>query len=413
MPKLTRTIVESMIHDPEKDSFAWCSALPGFGVKFSKAGLKSYIFQYRFHGTSRRITIGRASDVLSCDRARKKAETHARNLHGGIDPLAVKAARRAALTVAELCDTYVASTTFAEKAESTQGSDRGRIERHIKPLLGRKIADTLTPDDVKRMRDAVIAGKTAGIFKTEKLRGKAKVKGGPGAARQCVVLLATMFEWARVELGLTGTNPAADVDVESIGRREVFLEPEQYASLFKTLDEMPLRPEVANAIRLIALTGARRGEITGLCWRHVDLDNARIVLQPSEHKTGRKTKAERIIALPAPIVEMLSAMTKGEPDEPVFPPTTGKRISLSKKMADIRKVAGLPANVGLHGLRHSIASHMAMGGQQAGQISTVLGHRQASTSERYIHFATKARAELGDAAAAPILAAIQAAKNGG
>jgi integrase len=407
MPKLTRTLVAAMIRDPEKDTFFWDSTLPGFGVKMSKGGSQSFVFQYRIHGASRRISIGRVSDALSCDRAREKAKEHAHALHDGIDPLAVKIARREAMTVAQLCDAYTASPSFTEKAESTQSSDQGRILRHIKPLLGNKIADVLTGDDVKRMRDAVTAGKTAGVFKTDKLRGKAKVKGGPGAARQCVVLIASIYEWARREKLLAVTNnPAADVDVEPIGEREVFLEGEQYATLFKTLEEMPLRPEVANAIRVIALTGARRGEITGLCWRHVDLDNARIVLPPSEHKTGRKSGKERIIALPEPVVAILSALPKGKPNDLVFPPSKGERMSLSAQMAKIRKAAELPAGVGLHGLRHSIASHMAMGGQQQGQISTVLGHRQTSTSERYIHFADRARAALGDAAAAPILAAI-------
>lgn len=407
MPKLTRTLVAAMICNPEKDTFVWDSTLPGFGVKMSKGGSQSYVFQYRFNGASRRITIGRVSDTLTCERAREKAKQHARALHDGIDPLAVKIARREAMTVEQLCDAYTASPSFAEKAESTKSSDQGRILRHIKPLIGKKIADLLSNDDVKRMRDAVTAGKTAGVFKTDKLRGKAKVKGGPGAARQCVVLLASIYEWARREKLLAVTsNPAADVDVAPIGQREVFLEGEQYASLFKTLEEMPLRPEVANAIRVIALTGARRGEITGLRWRHVDLGNARIVLPPAEHKTGRKSGKERIIALPKPVVEILASLPQGKPDDLVFPPSKGERMSLSKKMADVRKVAELPANVGLHGLRHSIASLMAMGGQQQGQISTVLGHRQASTSERYIHFADRARATLGDAAAAPILAAI-------
>ncbi len=412
MPKLTRALVADMTRNPAKDTFLWCSATPGFGVKLSKAGAKSFVFQYRINGTSRRISIGRASDTLSCDRAREKAKVFTRNLHDGIDPLLAKVARREALTVAQLCDDYLASQTFTEKAASTQGVDRGRIERHIKPLLGKRVADTLTPDDIKRMRDGVTAGKTAGVFKTDKLRGKAKVKGGPGAARQCVVLLGTMYEWARRENRLTCANPAADVDTAPIGEREVFLDGAEYAALFKTLSDMPLRIEVANAIRTIALTGARRGEITGLCWRHVDLDNARIVLPAGEHKTGKKTGKPRIISLPEPVIDMLREMGAGKPDELVFKPSKGERISLSKKMADVREAAGLPANVGLHGLRHSIASHMAMSGQAQGQIATVLGHRQTSTTERYIHYADKARAELANAAAAPILAAIEMGKGG-
>ena len=51
-----------------------------------------------------------------------------------------------------------------------------------------------------------------------------------------------------------------------------------------------------DCISLIALTGARRGEIKNLCWRHVDLEGRRITLSKEEHKAGRKTGKSRVIA---------------------------------------------------------------------------------------------------------------------
>ena len=56
---------------------------------------------------------------------------------------------------------------------------------------------------------------------------------------------------------------------------------------------------VADAIRLIALTGCRRGEAAGLRWENVDLKQGRILLPPQSHKTGRKTGKPREITLPA------------------------------------------------------------------------------------------------------------------
>jgi site-specific recombinase XerD len=57
----------------------------------------------------------------------------------------------------------------------------------------------------------------------------------------------------------------------------------------------------------------------------------------------------------------------------------------------VREEAKLPPTLGLHGLRHSIASHLAMSGAQAPEIMTVMGHRQLSTVQRYIHFAASTR----------------------
>lgn len=63
----------------------------------------------------------------------------------------------------------------------------------------------------------------------------------------------------------------------------------------------------------------------------------------------------------------------------MFPPTRGDRPgSLAKPWRQIRDEAGLPAAIGLHALRHSLATSMAMSGAEAVEIMTALGHRQLS-----------------------------------
>ena len=167
---------------------------------------------------------------------------------------------------------------------------------------------------------------------------------------------------------------------------------------------------MADAIRLIAMTGARRGEITGLRWQHVDMKGGRIVLPASGHKTGRRTGKPRMIHLPAAAQQIIACQTEGGPDDFVFAASKGKgTISLAKAWRAIRAEAGLPKGIGLHGLRHSLATLLAVGGAQAAEIMTSLGHRQMSTTTRYLHFADTARAALAERAAAPALAGMAAA----
>src|SRR3546814_11828753 len=65
---------------------------------------------------------------------------------------------------------------------TTIATDVGRIRRHIIPLLGtRRVRDITKPDMNNLMKD-IIAGKTRVTMKTEKLRGKAIVRGGRGTA---------------------------------------------------------------------------------------------------------------------------------------------------------------------------------------------------------------------------------------
>jgi integrase len=104
--------------------------------------------------------------------------------------------------------------------------------------------------------------------------------------------------------------------------RDVILESfDDYRRGFETLDRMErerqLRSAVADAIRVIALTGTRRGEIVGLCWSHVDLKRGLIILPARSHKTGKRTGKARIIGLPA-AAQAIIARQKLAPLAPVL-----------------------------------------------------------------------------------------------
>lgn len=412
MSKINKSFVADA-STPEKDAFFWDDEIKGFGLKVSPSGSKAFVFQYRTkQGRSRRFTIGRYSDTLTADQARKRAKDLRRAVEDGGDPMNEKQVNRQAETLEEVFDRYLASAKFAEKADSTRATDRGRINRHLKPTIGRLYADDLTAEDVRKAFNHIRDGKTATNQKTG-FRGRAIVRGGEGAARMSIRLLRAVLTWE----GYTGErNPANNVNVGSDGERDTVLETgEEYARLFETLttmeNEKRIRPAHADAIRIIALTGARRGEISALKWQHVDQKKALITLPPSQHKTGRKTGKPRIIGLPTAAVEIIARQPAGDPGDFVFSPSKGSggAVTLSATWRKVRTEAKLPDGIGLHGLRHSLASHMAINGAQAAEIMTALGHRQLSTAQRYIHWAEDARKGLAERSAAHITAAMNTA----
>ena len=411
MARISKRIVDAA-QAGAKPLFTWDSTLPGFGLLVLPTGTKSFVFQYRTtEGRSRRATIGKVGS-LTPEQARALADNMSRTVKSGGDPLDDKRKAREAPTVAQLLDDYLASEKFAEKAASTRLTDTGRIERHLRPLLGGRHVSKLQSEDIRRAFAAIRDGKTAATIKTGR-HGLARVAGGEGTARKAIRLLRAIFAWGIAEK-IIERNPAVGVETGADGEREMVLDDADYARLFATLARMEterrLRPGVADAIRIIALTGTRRSEITGLRWQHVDLKRGRLTLPAKAHKTGRKTGKPRIIVLPAAAQEIVARQPEGAAENFVFSPSKGDGpVSLAKPWRTIRVEADLPQGIGLHGLRHSLASLLAVGGAQAAEIMTSLGHRQLSTTTRYIHFADKARAALAERAAAPALAGMAAA----
>lgn len=410
MAKITKTFVDGCT-PADKDRIEWDDDLKGFGIKVFATGTKSFVFDYRNpEGTKRRVTIGKLSDALTPDQARKRAiELYRQVLNGG-DPMSEVRQRREAWTVDQLLDAYLSSPAFANKADSTRTIDIGRINRHVRPTLGKHYADKLTTDDVKRAHKAITDGKTAGKAKT-KARGLARITGGAGTADKAVLVLRAAYTWA-IDQGHLSENPAARVKVSQSGQRDTIIEDaDVYARLFRTLETMEnekrIRPPAADAIRLIALTGARRGEVSGLIWRWVDMKAGQIILPPKAHKTGHKTGKPRIIALPAMAQAIIAKQPGGGPDDYVFQPAKGAGpLALSKPWQQVREEANLPENIGLHGLRHSVGSHLAMNGASINEIMEVLGHRQTSTSMRYVHFADRSRSTLAERAASVAVAGL-------
>ena len=364
MPRLTIRLVQQLTGDG--DLFVWDDQVPGFGVR-CRAGQKSYVLQYRVMGgrgsRQRRVTLGRVG-ALSLDDARVLAQDYLRWVRYGHDPAASRHAIRQAPRMEDLAERYLREHADVKKKPSSAKMDHVNLRLHVLPILGMQRVETMTRADIARLHHGMRAT--------------------PGAANRVLALLSKMLSLAE-QWGLRdpGTNPVKGLARYRERKRERHLSLEELGRLGEVLRRAEVErtesPSVVAMVRLLLLTGARRGEVLGLRWEQIDWQGGSVRLADS--KTGPKTlylsDAARALLAGLPRLEgnpwCLSGRVHGKPL--VNPQKPWKRLRAQAGLADVR----------LHDLRHTYAAMAARGGLSLPMIGALLGHQEAQTTQRYAH----------------------------
>lgn len=400
MTKITKRLVESC-EASGRDYFLWDDDLQGFGLRVFASGRRSYLVQYRKDGRSRRVTIG-SHGRLTPEEARKEARILLGDVARGENPAEERAQAHRDPTVREFCDYYLEEGPLAKpnKKESSWKSDRSLIRAHILPLLGNRKLKTITRRDVEKFQRDIADGKTA---RTIDLPGRSKsvVSGGRGTATRTLASFSAMLSFA-VQRGFLDFNPALGVQKFKQRKMQRFLTVGEIGALGDAITAMERTGEIsiysAAAIRLLLLTGCRRGEILELKWRYVDLERG--VLRLPDSKTGAK-----VVPLGQPCVDLLRDLPRMEGTDLVVPSilSGGVQHGMQSTWEKVRARAGLD-DVRIHDLRHSFASVAVMGGASLYMVGKILGHKQTSTTEIYAHLADDPLKAAADTTASQIAA---------
>lgn len=371
----------------------WDSELVGFGVRVEPTGRKTFVARYRAGGgrtgVLRQALVGRYG-TITVDEARSLARRLLGAAAGGGDPVGdKKSARQAGVTVAEVCDWYIkeaeAGRILGRRGrpikQSTLYSDRGRIEAHIKPLIGPRPVRGLALRDIEEMQADIAMGKTARSIPAKRTRGGLPVGGG-GAGARSLAMLRAIFEHA-VRRQVIESNPARGVRKLISHPRKFRLSLDQVRALGLAMTEAANDGESQTAlaaIRLLLLTGLRRNEALGLkpAW-----------IMPAGGIDFPDTKAgPQVRPLGRAAIDLLKARTNaaGDSAEWVFPGDRGDGhyVALPKVLGRVTARAKL-VGVTLHSLRHTFASIAGDLGFSELTIAGLLGHTAGGVTRGYVH----------------------------
>ncbi len=249
-------------HRPrEREYTVWDDRVPGLGVRVRPSGGRSYVLLRDVGGRSKRVSIGPVSTMTVAEARRECLARQA-----SPEPDSASGPTRAPLFRDFVAGEW-RKTHFEGYKPSTRRTATHLVERRLLPAFGSKPLDRITTARIGRWFDAF--SRTA-----------------PGNANHALDLLRQIINFA-VARSHVETNPAQGVQRNRRTPLTRFLSREEIARLHRALDGRTRKTnrEQADIIRLLLLTGCRRGEIVQLRWSEVDGD--RLVL--SDGKTGPRT----------------------------------------------------------------------------------------------------------------------------
>ena len=355
--RLTNAGIERL--KPDKTEFiVWDRRVAGLGVRVRPSGHRSFVYHGQANGAAVRLTVGPAALMTVEDAREECGAIQNGRAFAGI-------AGRNKRSEGPLFREYALGEWKAAAAGRWRESQHKSVDRilakQLLPAFGSLRLDLIRRPRVERWFDTY--SETA-----------------PGGANRALQVLRQILN-AAVATGLIATNPTQGVRRNPRPKLTRFLSAGEIARLHRALDrlveERPSRQQQADIVRLLLLTGCRKGEILKLRWSEVD----GAALRLADAKTGPRTvwlsEAARLIVARQPRTG--GAYVFPSPKNPTRP--CCDNLSLWDRA---RKEAGIE-DVRLHDLRHTVASQAVAQGVALSTVSRMLGHSDPTMTLRYAH----------------------------
>lgn len=346
--KLTPKTIEHLSTEARRKE-VWDLTLPSFGVRVYPTGRKSFFVMARVDGRQKRVTIGNYPAVSLKD-ARGQARSIMRDVQlGAFEEADVECAPTFAETVPKFIELHA-----KPRNRDWRGTER-ILTSKFKAIEGKPL-DKIKRVDVVRILDDIIGD------------------GTPYRANRSLAAIKKLFSWA-LNRGMIEVHPLAGLSLPhpETARDRVLSDDELSALMVAAKAEgYPF----GDMFQVLALTGQRRGEVSGMRWSEVNLDRSMWTI-PVERS---KNKQSHDVPLAPQVIDILRAMPRFLGSDFVFTTTGVTPISGFGKVKKRIEVAVGADDWRVHDLRRTAASGMARLGVQPHVVEKILNHKSGIIS---------------------------------
>tara|TARA_R110002049_G_scaffold137350_2_gene297361 strand:- start:42518 stop:43699 length:1182 start_codon:yes stop_codon:yes gene_type:complete len=339
--KLTSRYVETVTAPGPKRLEVYDQTLPGFGLRVSLAGRKTWFCSMRVKRRVRRLTLG-TYPTLSLADARQKAQEQLRNLQLGIEPEPKKP------TLGEVVPQFI--ELYAKPRNRGWRTQERLLMHHWKALFDLPIDQIKRPSAV-RVLDGIVAS------------------GSAGSANNAMAVFKKLMNWC-VDRGMIEVNPIAGLKTprKPVARDRVLSERELEAVWQAAdVDAYPFGP----LVHVLILTAQRRAEVGEMRWSEIDFDTATWTIPAARAKNG----IAHDVPLSSTVMEILHHVPRFAGSDLVFTTTGTTPVSGFGRLKErLDREVGF-SDWWFHDLRRTTASGMARIGIAPHVIEKVLNHK--------------------------------------
>jgi len=371
-------------------AFLWDATAKGLGLRVTPAGKPAYVFQGLFQGKDIRITIGQPG-AWSIPQAQEKARAIQRTIDEGRDPREVKA-EKIAVDVAKRAAAQADALTVGDIWPRYLKEGKPKRKDAFKPRYKADLEAVASPGGVQKLRGKGVT-RPGPIFPllalpvsridedTLKSWFDNEATTGRHQAARALMMFRGFLRWcaARPEYRKlidrdAGRAPAILENLPANTRRTDAIETAQLPGWWAGVEQLSNRT-ASVYLRALLLTGARKEELAGLTWAHVDFQWRKLTI-------ADKVEQTRTIPLTPYLAQQLATLKRI--NEFVFASSAkaGKISDARSNHAKALQSAGID-HLTIHGLRRSFSLLGEAAGAPAGAIAQVMGHKPSATAEGY------------------------------